>query len=283
MARAGDDVVDVALLDDLPLEHHRHPSADLTHDGEVVGDEHRRPVGQLVGEQLQDLALDQDVERGGGLVAQHQAGTVGQRHGDECALPLAPRQLVRVGAGDPLRLGDPDATEPGEHLVVDASPAFAVVQRHHLPHLPAHLHGGIQGGHRLLEDHRHLVAPESAHLVLGEPHELAAVEPDAAGDVRVGGQEAHDRERRHGLARPGLADDPQPFPFVEGEADAPQGGLLPTAEGDAQVRDFEVAHRISLSLGSSRSRRPSPRRLKPMVVTAIARPGQSASWGALKM
>ena len=47
-------------------------------------------------EQLQDVRLDRDVERGGRLVGDQQRGVVGKRHRDHHALPLAAGKLVRI-------------------------------------------------------------------------------------------------------------------------------------------------------------------------------------------
>ena len=55
-----------------------------------------------VGEQVEDLRLDGDVERGGRLVGDQQLRVVGQRHRDHGALPHAAGELVRVLV-DPAR------------------------------------------------------------------------------------------------------------------------------------------------------------------------------------
>ena len=84
---------------------------------------------------------------------------------------------------------------------------------------------------------------------------------------------------RAGAARPpGL----EALGALHGEGHAVDGHDVAAAERDGEVIDLEVAHATSRSLGSSRSRSPSPSRLKPSVATAIARPGQSANSGALK-
>ena len=51
-----------------------------------------------VSQQGEDLRLDGDVEGGGGLVGDEQAGLVDDGHGDEDALALAAGELVRVVA-----------------------------------------------------------------------------------------------------------------------------------------------------------------------------------------
>ena len=60
----------VALLDDLPGVHHRDPVARLGDDAEVVGDQQQRgvEVAPQVGEDAEDLRLDEHVERGRRLV-----------------------------------------------------------------------------------------------------------------------------------------------------------------------------------------------------------------------
>ena len=82
------------------VAHHHHAVGDLADDAEVVADEqHAHAVlGLQPREQLHDLALDGDVERGGRLVGDQQLRLAGQRHGDHHALLLAARELVRIGA-----------------------------------------------------------------------------------------------------------------------------------------------------------------------------------------
>ena len=89
--------------------------AGLGDDAEVVRDEQDRhaELALQLREQLEDLRLDRDVERGGRLVGDQQLGLARQRHRDHHALPHAARQLVRILV-DAL-LGRRDADEP-EHL-----------------------------------------------------------------------------------------------------------------------------------------------------------------------
>ena len=59
-------------------------------------------------QQLQDLRLHGDVERGRRLVGDEQVGAVGERHGDHHALALAARELMRIGAEPLGRIDDAD-------------------------------------------------------------------------------------------------------------------------------------------------------------------------------
>ena len=86
------------LLHDLAGVHHGDLVGAAGDDAEVVGDEDHRhvAVALLVGEQVEDLGLDGDVERGGGLVGEEQLRAAGQRDGDRDALAHAAGQLVGV-------------------------------------------------------------------------------------------------------------------------------------------------------------------------------------------
>ena len=63
------------LLDDAAEIHHRHTVREVAYDGEVVTDEEQRQssLRPQVGQQIDYLGLDRDVERADGLVA-HQGG-----------------------------------------------------------------------------------------------------------------------------------------------------------------------------------------------------------------
>ena len=96
------------LLADLPVAHHDDPVGDLADDGEVVGDEqhrHRVPLLQR-GDELEDLLLDRDVERGRRLVGDQQLGLAGDRHRDHHPLLLAARQLRRKGVDPEPGIGN---------------------------------------------------------------------------------------------------------------------------------------------------------------------------------
>ena len=106
-----------ALLDDLALAHDVDAVGHLAHDAEVVGDQqhgHAELALQLL-QQLEDLRLDGDVERGGRLVGDQQVGLVGERHGDHDALALAARELMRIGAEPLLGIVEADLAQQLEH------------------------------------------------------------------------------------------------------------------------------------------------------------------------
>ena len=112
-ARRANSVAHVALLDDAARVHHDDAVGDLGDDAEIVGNEQHRHADlalQLV-EQVEDLRLDRDVERGRRLVGDQQHGIAGERHRDHHALAHAARQLVRIVGEALLRGRDLDQLE----------------------------------------------------------------------------------------------------------------------------------------------------------------------------
>ena len=87
-----------AGLDDLAGVHHGDPVAGLRDDAQVVGDQQHAHAGfgAQLQDQLQDLVLHRDVERGGRLVGDQQARPAGQRDGDQHALAHAAAERVRI-------------------------------------------------------------------------------------------------------------------------------------------------------------------------------------------
>ena len=85
-------------LDDAPDVHDRDPVGDLADHREVVRDEDVREVEVRLQalEQVEDLRLHRDVERGDGLVADDQLRLERERARDADPLALAAGELVRV-------------------------------------------------------------------------------------------------------------------------------------------------------------------------------------------
>ena len=113
MLGAQQHVVGGALFDHLAVLKHDHAICDLGDDAEIVGDEHDGHVAAAlqIADQLEDLRLRRDLERRGRLVGHQHGRLQRQRHGDHRALALASRQLMGVGAHDPLRIGQADLAD----------------------------------------------------------------------------------------------------------------------------------------------------------------------------
>ena len=104
------------VFDDPPGVHHRHPVTDRGQHRQVMADDqHRHRAGlRDAGEQVEDLGLHHDVERGRGLVGDQDARVARQGQRNHHPLLLSPRQLVRIGVGVPGR--KPHLAEQVFHL-----------------------------------------------------------------------------------------------------------------------------------------------------------------------
>ena len=181
------DVASVAGLDDLAGVHHLDVVAMLGHHAEVVRDDHDGGVELLLQpvEQVEDLRLDRHVEGRRGLVGDQQVRVERQRHRDHRPLTHAPGELVWVLVGAFVGTRDPDAAEHLDCLLVRLLLRDPLVDADRLGDLIAHLVVGMQRGHRVLEDHRDLLAPHVAHLVDREREQVLTLEDDLALDLRL--------------------------------------------------------------------------------------------------
>ncbi|KAG1361592.1 hypothetical protein G6F61_014284 [Rhizopus arrhizus] len=80
------------------MGHHHHAVGNLGHHAHVVRDEQHghADFALQVPDQVDDLGLDGDVQRGRWLVGDQQRRLAGQRHRDHHALPLAAGQAERI-------------------------------------------------------------------------------------------------------------------------------------------------------------------------------------------
>ena len=180
----------------------------------------------------------------------------------------------------------------------------ATVQTKTLAHLLADLIDRVQGGHRILEDHRDVVTANVLHLFLGHlENRTTAIANVAALDLsRRHRDEAHDGHGGHGLTGAGLTDDTQGLAAIErvGHTVDSANDTILGMEIHLKVIDLEqmlaLGNRLLLQvhivlvllhpyasfiLTSRASRRPSPSRVKASTVERIARPGMIIIQGAV--
>ena len=172
----------IGPFDELAGIHHDHLVGILGDHAEVVGDQEDRHA-ELVAQahqELQDLRLDGDVQRRGGLVGDQELGVAGERHRDHDPLAQAARELVRILREAPLRRADPDHAQQLEHPRADRGAAHVAMQAQRLADLEADRKGRVEAGHRLLKDHADAVAAHVAHGALVQRQQVLAVERDAA-------------------------------------------------------------------------------------------------------
>ena len=176
---------DAAGLDDLAVLHHADPVGIAADDLQIMGDQQQRQpaLGPQPRQQLQDLRLDGDVQRGGRFVGDQQRGIVGQRHRDHDALPLAAGELVRERVQPMLGIGKAGLAQHFDHAFAQAVSRHAAMQRDRLGDLAADAMQRIEAGHRLLEHHAGQLAARAMQCVgIGADH-LLFVQQDAAGGI----------------------------------------------------------------------------------------------------
>ena len=210
MTRGSDQIGHRRRLDRPARVHHQRAVGELGHHPEVVGDDQHACAGDVARgpQHVEDLRLDRDVERGRRLVADDQVGIVGDRDGDDDALPLAAGQFVRERPGAPLRLGDPDQFEQFDGARPGRPAAqSALVHPQRLGDLVA---DGVDGGqrrHRILEHRADDAAPDARHPLVVQTDELVAVQPHRSGHLAYSGKQSDHRHRAsptclHRIRRP---------------------------------------------------------------------------------
>jgi hypothetical protein len=150
---------------------------------------------------------------------------------------------MRIFVGALLGLRDAREPQHVDRLLPRLPPAHLLVQQDRFRDLAAYGEHGIERGHRLLEDHRDVLAAHRAHRLFVERQQIDACQLDlAAGDAagRIGHQ-PHQRQRCNALAAARFADDRQGLVRREREADAVYGfhGTEAQVEIGAQVLDRE--------------------------------------------
>src|SRR5579872_2168381 len=97
MSWRGEDLLPRRHFDDLAEIHHGHAMRHVLDDRKIVADEEEREAefGLQILQQVDDLRLDRNVERGDRLIADDQVRLGRERTRDADALALAARKLMR--------------------------------------------------------------------------------------------------------------------------------------------------------------------------------------------
>ena len=188
---------------------------------------------------------------------------------------------MRVGLGAQAGFGDADMGQQLGGAGGGGAGGEAFMGAQALGDLAADAVHRVQRGHRFLENHAHGAAAEGGHAGLGQGEQVVS------GAVRVQGgaatyggarEQAHQGQGGDALAGGGFTDDGQRLARLQLEGDAfDRGG---GAEGDGQVLDVQQRGHRWVPRGSMASRKPSPRKLKPVTARVMAAPGKMASQGA---
>ncbi len=170
-----------------------------------------------VGEQVDDLSADRDIECGDGLVADDEFGLESEGSGYSDALSLASGELVGVSGDAVWAESDflEDLLDPG-FLV---SPGGEAVDFHGVSDDVEDGHSGVEGADGVLENDLHL-STESAQGFGGEVEQGLPPEVHLAGGGAI---EGDDGPSDSGLSATGLTDEAEACSFFYGEGDAVDG------------------------------------------------------------
>jgi hypothetical protein len=175
--------------------HHVDALGQASHDAEVVRHQHDRKLAHLlhVAQDVEDLCLDGDVERGRGLVGDQQVGFVRQCHGDHHPLARPSRQFVGVGLQPACDVGDRHQLEQLSGAMARPPLRARVVREHGLGQLVADGVCRIERCQRILKDHCDPLPTEPAQAGRWRAEQLLAVEPHRSGGDGLGPEQAEHR------------------------------------------------------------------------------------------
>ena len=190
-------------LDDTAEVHHGDAIGDMFHHRQVVGDENHRELhlAREVAQEVQNLCLDGDVERGDRFIGDDELGLDGQCAGDGDALALATGKLVGIFAHEPrgqTHFFHQRADRPGQVGLGHFAMYLDRLGEHRV-----HRHAWVERGIWILKNHLEIGA-SGAQFLAAQVGEGTVAESDGA----LGGlDELQDGTAQCGFAAAGLADE----------------------------------------------------------------------------
>ena len=237
MLRIGQHPVDLTVFDDLASSHHGHRIRDVPRQSEVVGDDECAHAEVLLQceEQRQDLSAHRGVQGRDGLIGDEHLRVESQGAGDDDALPLSARELLRNRFEVVLGRGQLGCFERTDDPLV-----FAVFDPLHFQafdHGFVHAALRIERPGRILQNHLHL-PPERPQL-LGLPRQRLAGERQLR--TRFHLLQTEQRACQSRLPRSGLADDGEDLRLPQLQIHPAHRAFAapPGIEGDTEVLRLE--------------------------------------------
>ena len=207
--------------------------------------------------QVEHGRLHGHVEPRGRLVHDQERGFGDEGHGDDDALLLATRELVRVAPQHAFPVLQPDLGEHLERAGPGRPLVQALVEHGHFHELAPHRHDRVQARHRVLVHHGDASPSHRPQLTHRHRGDVAPLEDDPpAHDSPGPAQIAHDAEGDRRLAASGFAD--QAHGLAGSEREGQAGDDIDLA-GPAEVRDAGILERENRGL-SHGARSPGGRR-----------------------
>src|SRR5580765_6589571 len=195
---------------------------DVRNDSQIVGDQDHRRVELVLQpvDQLNDLRLDRHVECRRRLVRDQHVRVARECHRDHRALAHSARKLVWIVVDARLRIRNADLLQKVDCARARLFLVGPLVHSNRLADLrPDGVHR-VQRGHRILKDHRHLVAANVLELVLVHLEDVSTLVEHLPAEGRIAvSREAEQRHRRNTLPRAGLSHDAEHLAALQLEAD----------------------------------------------------------------
>ena len=226
------------------LLHHHHAIAIGGGKAEIMRDQDGRHIAAFgeFDDQVHHGLLRGDVEAGGRLIRDQKLRIAGERQCDHDALAHAAGEFERIGVIALAGAGDLDLLQRLDRLFAAVARRALHMLAQHVLDLVADFPDRIEGGARVLEDHRDFAAAEIAHLVLGRGLDVdAGKHHRALGDPAGAVEDPHDGIGCHRLAGTGFADDAERLALADGNVDVLHGfdDAAPRGEFDREVADVE--------------------------------------------
>src|SRR4051794_1215878 len=235
-----------ALLDDPAAVHHRGTIGYVTYDAEVVADEEQRhaEVTPQIVEQVEDLRLNEHVQRADGLIRDDQARARGERRRDRDALALPAGQ--RRGAAVAKRAGQPDLLEQLGHARVALGWRPDPLRVERLANRAADGPAGVERAVGILEDR----LDQRVHALVSSGRPIGNTDPaeqHAAGSRLLKSEDAAPEGR---LARARFSDEGEDLPGPNLQADAVDRLDIDPAAAARLETDLEVLDRQQWQSGA---------------------------------
>ena len=189
MTRCRKEARDRRLFDLSSGVHDHDTVRQFRDDAEIMGyqDDRHSGLGLKFSNEVQDLRLDRDVQRGGGLVRDQHRRLAGQGGGDHDALAKPAGELVRVPARPASGIRDPHLFQEFHRPAPGGARAKAEMAATDFRDLLPDLHDGVECRHRFLEDHADSATANIPKPLRRKREKVRSLEHrSAGGDLRRG-------------------------------------------------------------------------------------------------
>ena len=239
---------------DFSLIHHGNAVRDVVDDAEVVRNKNHGEAEVLLKlfDEIENLRLDRDIQRGDWFIRDDELGFRRQRPGDGNALTLATRKLVRIFPHHPCIQAD--GGHQGFHAVKEGiALQLGMALADGFGEGRKNGHPWVERGVRVLENHLEIQSPLT-DFRCRESRQVFPIQNDGAG---ARWDELHDRAGKSRFPTTGLAHQTEDFALFQTERHAvhradyvfTRGKKRPGALGEMGVKvfDFQVGHETDVA------------------------------------